>query len=153
MKVFVKFLLLHIWTWKVLFLVGLLYKALVIWLNVLQIQKQFCSLWGQRYPVYIHNDSDIHWYQPRIRFIPQVWFCTNRPLGFHEYDSFYLSIIKLGCVVRMVVDFILLHEESGPNDHRKDAPQRCCLLSFDDSYIVYDIRYIVTIKWIIPVKS
>ena len=29
---------------------------------------------------------------------------------------------KLGCVVRMVVDSILLHAESGPNDHRKDAP-------------------------------
>ena len=30
---------------------------------------------------------------------------------------------KLGCVVRMVVDFILPHAESGPNDHRKGAPQ------------------------------
>ena len=30
--------------------------------------------------------------------------------------------MKLGCVVRMVVDSILLHAESGPNDHRKDAP-------------------------------
>ena len=30
--------------------------------------------------------------------------------------------VKLGCVVRMVVDSILLHAESGPNDHRKDAP-------------------------------
>ena len=29
---------------------------------------------------------------------------------------------KLGCVVRMVVDFTLPHAESGPNDHRKDAP-------------------------------
>ena len=28
---------------------------------------------------------------------------------------------KLGCVVRMVVDSILPHAESGPNDHRKDA--------------------------------
>ena len=28
---------------------------------------------------------------------------------------------KLGCVVRMVVDSILPHEESGPNYHRKDA--------------------------------
>ena len=28
---------------------------------------------------------------------------------------------KLGCVVRMVVDTILPHAESGPNDHRKDA--------------------------------
>ena len=28
---------------------------------------------------------------------------------------------KLGCVVRMVVDFTLPHAESGPNDHRKDA--------------------------------
>ena len=30
---------------------------------------------------------------------------------------------KLGCVVKMVVDSILPHAESGPNDHRKDAPQ------------------------------
>ena len=30
--------------------------------------------------------------------------------------------IKLGRVVRMVVDSILLHAECGPNDHRKDAP-------------------------------
>ena len=29
--------------------------------------------------------------------------------------------VKLGCVVRMVVDSILPHAESGPNDHRKDA--------------------------------
>ena len=28
---------------------------------------------------------------------------------------------KLGCVVRMVVDSVLPHAESGPNDHRKDA--------------------------------
>ena len=31
-------------------------------------------------------------------------------------------LIKLGCVVRMVVDSILLHTESRPNDHLKDAP-------------------------------
>ena len=30
--------------------------------------------------------------------------------------------IKLGCVVRIVDDSILLQTESGPNDHRKDAP-------------------------------
>ena len=29
---------------------------------------------------------------------------------------------KLGCVVRMVVDSILFHVESGRNDHQKDAP-------------------------------
>ena len=29
---------------------------------------------------------------------------------------------ELGCVVRMVVDSILPHAESGPNDQRKDAP-------------------------------
>ena len=29
---------------------------------------------------------------------------------------------KLGYVVRMVVASILPHPESGPNDHRKDAP-------------------------------
>ena len=30
---------------------------------------------------------------------------------------------KLGCVVRMVIDSILPHAESGPNDQRKDAPR------------------------------
>ena len=30
--------------------------------------------------------------------------------------------IKLGCVVRMVVDSILPHAESGLNDQQKDAP-------------------------------
>ena len=34
-----------------------------------------------------------------------------------------VSYSKLGCVVRMVVDSILPHVESGPNDHRKDASQ------------------------------
>ena len=29
---------------------------------------------------------------------------------------------KLGCVVRMIVDPILLYAECVPNDHRKDAP-------------------------------
>jgi len=33
-------------------------------------------------------------------------------------EAFY----KLGCVVGLVVDSILPHAESGPNDHRKDAP-------------------------------
>ena len=28
----------------------------------------------------------------------------------------------LVCVVRMVIDSMLPHAESGPNDHRKDAP-------------------------------
>ena len=30
---------------------------------------------------------------------------------------------KLGCLVWMVVAPILPHEESGPNDHRKDEPR------------------------------
>ena len=29
---------------------------------------------------------------------------------------------ELGCVIRMVVDSILPHAESGPIDHQKDAP-------------------------------
>ena len=43
------------------------------------------------------------------------------PLG----DNHTLRIqyeYKLECVVRMIVDSILPHAESGPNDHRKDAP-------------------------------
>ena len=38
---------------------------------------------------------------------------------------------KLGCVVRMVVDSILPHAESGPNDYREDAP-RLFFLIFDN---------------------
>ena len=39
------------------------------------------------------------------------------------FTSTFLTLeIKLGCVVRMVVDSILPHAKSGPNDHRKDAP-------------------------------
>ena len=36
--------------------------------------------------------------------------------------QFWSSDFKLGCVVRMVVDSLLPHAKSGPNDHRKDAP-------------------------------
>ena len=32
------------------------------------------------------------------------------------------TMSKLGCVVRMVVDSVLPHAESGSNAHRKDAP-------------------------------
>ena len=52
---------------------------------------------------------------------------------------------KLGCVVRMVVDSILLHTECGPNDHRKDAPPfnillwylSMLVLPFSDFLLVY----------------
>ena len=33
-----------------------------------------------------------------------------------------IEVCKLGCVVRMVVDSILPHAKSGPNDRPKDAP-------------------------------
>ena len=36
-------------------------------------------------------------------------------------DKHILCTNKLGYVVMMVVDSILPHAESGPNDHRKDA--------------------------------
>ena len=49
------------------------------------------------------------------------------PVGFdlqivNVLTTKYKSIFKLGCLVRMVVDSILPHAKSGPNDHRKDAP-------------------------------
>ena len=53
-----------------------------------------------------------------------IWF-----INLFAITSFLISIItlfqsiKLGCVVRMVGDSILLHAEYGPNDHLKDAPQ------------------------------
>ena len=41
----------------------------------------------------------------------------------NEISAFDQKIkCKLGCVVRMVVDSILPHAESGPNDNWKDAP-------------------------------
>ena len=41
----------------------------------------------------------------------------------HEFTRNCSDIqIKLGCVVRMVVDSILSHAECEPNDHLKDAP-------------------------------
>ena len=46
---------------------------------------------------------------------------NNGHFGFRQ-RLFSSPIYKLGCVVRMVVDSILPHAESGPNDHRKDAP-------------------------------
>ena len=41
----------------------------------------------------------------------------------HQNAIFKYTILnKLGSVVRMVVDSILPDAQSGPNDHRKDAP-------------------------------
>ena len=37
-------------------------------------------------------------------------------------DITLVDHINLECVLRMVVDTILPHAESGPNDHRKYAP-------------------------------
>ena len=61
-------------------------------------------------------------------------YCRSVQYGTHLYKREYEYIMlttrnrlrlencKLGCVVRMVVYSILLHAESGRNDHRKDAP-------------------------------
>ena len=46
---------------------------------------------------------------------------NNGHFGFRQ-RLFSSPIYKLGCVVRMVVDSILPHAESGPNDHRKRIP-------------------------------
>ena len=51
---------------------------------------------------------------------------VNKPLDTPNINAqveFQIGIShKLGCVVKMVVDTILPHAESGSNDHRKDAP-------------------------------
>ena len=49
-----------------------------------------------------------------------------------DIGTVYCFLNKLGCVVRMVVDSILIHAESGPNDHRKEHPrlQACSELTF-----------------------
>ena len=39
-----------------------------------------------------------------------------------DIGTVHCFLNKLGCVVRMVVDSILLHAECVPNVHRKDAP-------------------------------
>ena len=41
-----------------------------------------------------------------------------------KINTTLLLTCKLGCVVRMVIDSILSHTESGPNDHRLDSKQR-----------------------------
>ena len=43
-------------------------------------------------------------------------------MNMFDFRAFQEKMHKLGCVVRMVVDSILPHAESGQNDHRKDAP-------------------------------
>ena len=48
---------------------------------------------------------------------PTLWSHRNSLSGVESFG------IKLGCVVRMVVDSILLRAEFRPNDHRKDAPR------------------------------
>ena len=50
----------------------------------------------------------------------------------------HINSHKLGCVVRMVVDSILHHAESGPNDHRKNAPP-FILLSSLNSHVTVDV--------------
>ena len=52
-------------------------------------------------------------------------------LGQMIYQESYGPYYKLGCVVRMVVDSILLHAERGPNDHRKGASLFIYTHSFD----------------------
>ena len=53
-----------------------------------------------------------------------VDFSTGKgpKMNMFDFRAFQEKMHKLGCVVRMVVDSILPHAESGPNDHRKDAP-------------------------------
>ena len=43
-------------------------------------------------------------------------------LGRFKITYYGYNLYKLGCVVTMVVDSVLPHAESGPNDHRKEAP-------------------------------
>ena len=55
-----------------------------------------------------------------------AWQYDRRGMDFQPIFSYTMCIscnsCKLGSAVRMVVDSILLHAKSGPNDHRKDAP-------------------------------
>ena len=63
-----------------------------------------------------------------IRIIPFRSKVEDFKLGCESVSSFPLKLsgtkiyYKLGCVVRMVVDSILPHAKSGPNDNRKGAP-------------------------------
>ena len=58
-------------------------------------------------------------------------------------NFFIFSLNKLGCVVRIVVDSILHHAESGLNDHRKDAPR----------FILYFISVSFNSLWIISLPG
>ena len=52
---------------------------------------------------------------------PEFRMEQYRDDGYHEH-ALQQNLAKLGCVLRMVVDSVLRHAESGPNDHRKDTP-------------------------------
>ena len=51
----------------------------------------------------------------------------------NRFISFSFHQTKLGCVVRMVVDSILPHAKSGPNDHRQDASPFRAYTSYTDT--------------------
>ena len=53
----------------------------------------------------------------------EMWIEVDGTVKERVKIRLFYSIAKLGCVVRMVVGSLLPHAESGPNDHRKDAPQ------------------------------
>ena len=60
--------------------------------------------------------SEVHW--KYTKSILDFSFFNQPP----NYTVKIIQYCKLGCVVRMDVDTLLLHTVSGPNDHRKDAP-------------------------------
>ena len=58
----------------------------------------------------------------KLRHYQKIYGFSENLLLVNLFGILLVSLSKLGCVVRMVVDSILLHAESGPNDHQKDAP-------------------------------
>ena len=60
------------------------------------------------------TNSSLTWMKNSLQFHPGMRKCLATKMAIAN---------ELGCVVRMVVDSMLLHAESGPNDHRKEAPR------------------------------
>ena len=59
---------------------------------------------------------------------------------FNYIKIFMYPYCKLRCVVRRVVDTLLPHAESGPNDHRKDASPFTRMIDKEKNILITEFR-------------